>query len=59
MRPGHVAREALDAATAGDLVPFERLVDVLAEPFGERPGLERYAGPAPPDFGEYVTFCGT
>jgi uncharacterized protein YdiU (UPF0061 family) len=55
----HLVEEALDAATAGDLAPFERLVDVLAEPFGERPGLERYAAPAPPDFGEYVTFCGT
>jgi len=55
----HLVEEALAAATAGDLAPFERLVDVLAEPFRERPGLERYAAPAPPDFGEYVTFCGT
>jgi protein adenylyltransferase len=55
----HLVEEALDAATAGDLVPFQRLVGVLADPFRERPGLERYAGPAPADFGEYVTFCGT
>jgi uncharacterized protein YdiU (UPF0061 family) len=55
----HLVEEALDAATAGDLAPLRRLVDVLAEPFRERPGLERYARPAPPDFGEYVTFCGT
>jgi uncharacterized protein YdiU (UPF0061 family) len=55
----HLVEEALGAATAGDLAPFERLVGVLAEPFRERPGLERYAAPAPPDFGEYVTFCGT
>jgi uncharacterized protein YdiU (UPF0061 family) len=55
----HLVEEALDAATAGDLAPFERLVDVLAEPFRERPGLQRYAAPAPPDFGAYVTFCGT
>jgi len=55
----HLVEEALDAATAGDLAPLQRLVDVLAEPLRERPGLERYARPAPPDFGEYVTFCGT
>ncbi len=56
----HLVEEALEAATAGDLVPFERLVDVLSHPFEERPGLGRYAGPAPADFGDdYRTFCGT
>jgi len=55
----HLVEEALDAATAGDLEPFERLVDVLARPFDERPGLERYAEPAPAAFGDYQTFCGT
>ena len=55
----HLVEEALDAATAGDLGPFRRLVDVLANPYTERPGLERYAGPAPADFGSYRTFCGT
>jgi uncharacterized protein YdiU (UPF0061 family) len=56
----HLVEEALAAATDGDLEPFRRLIDVLARPFHERPGLERYAGPAPPDFGAgYRTFCGT
>ncbi len=55
----HHVEDALDAATAGDLGPFRRLLDVLAQPFNERPGLERYAAPAPPSFGEYRTFCGT
>ena len=55
----HHVEEALSAATAGDLEPFRRLLDVLSRPFDERPGLERYAAPAPPSFGEYVTFCGT
>jgi uncharacterized protein YdiU (UPF0061 family) len=55
----HLVEEALQAATAGDLDPFERLLDVLARPFDERPGLERYARPAPPSFGRYRTFCGT
>ncbi|MEA2234699.1 MAG: serine/tyrosine/threonine adenylyltransferase [Solirubrobacteraceae bacterium] len=55
----HHVEEALAAATAGDLGPFRRLLDVLAQPFHERPGLEPYTGPAPPSFGAYRTFCGT
>ena len=55
----HLVEEALDAATAGDLDPFNRLLDVLARPFVERPGLEAYAAPAPASFGRYRTFCGT
>ena len=55
----HLVEEALDAATAGDLGPLERLLDVVTRPYDERPGLERYASPAPADFGPYRTFCGT
>ena len=56
----HLVEEALAAATAGDLAPFERLVEVVIAPFEERPGLERYAAGAPEDFGAtYRTFCGT
>jgi uncharacterized protein YdiU (UPF0061 family) len=55
----HLVEEALAAATAGDLGPFEMLVDVVTRPFDERPGLERYAEPAPEHFGPYRTFCGT
>jgi uncharacterized protein YdiU (UPF0061 family) len=55
----HKVEEALAAATAGDLKPFRRLVEVLARPFDERPGLESYAAPAPESFGPYRTFCGT
>jgi uncharacterized protein YdiU (UPF0061 family) len=55
----HLVEEALAAATAGDLSPFNRLVDVLARPFEERPGLEVFATPGPPSFGAYQTFCGT
>jgi uncharacterized protein YdiU (UPF0061 family) len=44
---------------SGDLQPFERLLDVLAQPFDERPGLERFAAPAPPNGACYRTFCGT
>jgi uncharacterized protein YdiU (UPF0061 family) len=55
----HLVEEALDAATAGDLGPLTSLLDAVSTPFVERPGLERYAAPAPQDFGAYRTFCGT
>jgi uncharacterized protein YdiU (UPF0061 family) len=55
----HVVEEALAAGTAGDMAPFHRLVEVLTSPFVERPGLERYAEPAPPGCGPHVTYCGT
>ncbi len=55
----HLVEEALAAATAGDLGPFQRLLDVLARPFDERRGLETYAAPAPASDGSYQTFCGT
>jgi uncharacterized protein YdiU (UPF0061 family) len=55
----HKVEEALAAAVGGDLQPFVRLLDVLARPFEERPGLEPYAEPAPLSDGGYRTFCGT
>ena len=55
----HLVEEALTAATAGDLHPLVRLLDAVTAPYDERPGLERYASPAPEDFGAYQTFCGT
>jgi uncharacterized protein YdiU (UPF0061 family) len=54
-----LVEEALAAATAGDLDPLSRLLDAVTAPFDERPGHERYAGPAPDEFGPYRTFCGT
>jgi uncharacterized protein YdiU (UPF0061 family) len=55
----HLVEAALAAATGGDLAPLEQLLDAVATPYDERPGLERYAAPAPQDFGAYRTFCGT
>ncbi len=55
----HLVEETLTAATAGDVAPLQQLLRVLAAPYDERPGLERYAAPAPEDFGAYRTFCGT
>ncbi|GAB3019480.1 UPF0061 protein [Nocardioides flavus (ex Wang et al. 2016)] len=55
----HLVEEALAAATDGDLAPFERLLAVVTAPYDQRPGLERYAEPAPDSFAGYQTFCGT
>ncbi|HJE91609.1 MAG TPA: YdiU family protein [Dietzia timorensis] len=55
----HLVEEALDAATGGDLAPFGTLLDAVTSPFTERAGFERYAQPAPEDFGPYTTYCGT
>lgn len=59
MPRNHLVEEALTAATAGDLAPVGRLLEAVSSPYQERPGLERYASPAPEDFGNYRTFCGT
>jgi uncharacterized protein YdiU (UPF0061 family) len=55
----HLVEQALAAASDGDLDPLEQLLDAVATPYDERPGLERYAAAAPKDFGTYRTFCGT
>lgn len=55
----HLVEEVLGAAVAGDLNPFRELFDVLRSPYTPKQGRERYAAPAPPDFGPYRTFCGT
>jgi len=34
-------------------------METVAFPYDERPGLERYAAPAPESFGPYRKFCGT
>jgi uncharacterized protein YdiU (UPF0061 family) len=55
----HLVEEALGAATGGDLGPLGRLLEAVTLPFQHRPGLERFAAPAPEGFGTYRTFCGT
>lgn len=55
----HLVEEALEAATDGDLTPFHQLLAAVTDPYVQRPGLARYAAPAPQDFGPYRTFCGT
>jgi uncharacterized protein YdiU (UPF0061 family) len=56
----HLLEEALAAGAAGDMEPFDRLLAVISSPYDERPGFERYAEPAPDEFGRcFQTFCGT
>ncbi|OLT15624.1 hypothetical protein BJF80_09540 [Serinicoccus sp. CUA-874] len=55
----HLVEEALAAGSDGDLGPMVRLLGAVTDPYRERPGLERYAEPAPADFGRYRTYCGT
>jgi uncharacterized protein YdiU (UPF0061 family) len=55
----HLVEAALDAATAGDLTLLDQLLEVVRNPYVERPGTDRYALPAPQEFGPHRTFCGT
>ncbi len=57
----HRVEEALAAASdEGDLVPFERLLDALGQPYDEAGDLSPYAEPAPAAVTAcYRTFCGT
>jgi len=56
----HKVEEAIQAAEAeSNFAPFEKLVEVLANPFEEREGLDEFEEPAPDSFPPYKTFCGT
>lgn len=56
----HQVEAALNAAVQhGDHGPFEKLLDVLARPFEERSGLERFVLPPSPEERVLATFCGT
>lgn len=55
----HKVNQALDAAVAGDLGPFEVLLNVLATPFKEPPETGGFTLPPKPDERVYQTFCGT
>jgi uncharacterized protein YdiU (UPF0061 family) len=55
----HRIEQAIQAAVAGDLGPFETLMAALAHPFDDDPAFAAYTDP--PAEGEHVThtFCGT
>jgi uncharacterized protein YdiU (UPF0061 family) len=55
----HLVEEALAAAVAGDLVPLERLVAAVRQPFLATPENARYRQPPTPGGACYRTFCGT
>jgi len=55
----HRVEAALAAATAGDMAPTRRLLAALARPYEADPEFTDLTGPAPADFGPYVTYCGT
>jgi uncharacterized protein YdiU (UPF0061 family) len=56
----HRVEAALNAAVERqDYAPFEELLEVLANPFSEQPGRERYGEPARPQERVQWTFCGT
>jgi uncharacterized protein YdiU (UPF0061 family) len=57
----HQVEAALEAASdAGDLGPFEALLNALRRPFEEDPAQARFAEPASQEFmSAFRTFCGT
>src|SRR5262245_215690 len=56
----HRVEMALAAAVEhGDYAPFEELLQVLAQPFVERPEFAAYAEPPQPEQRVCQTFCGT
>ncbi len=56
----HLVEEAIAAAVRReDFQPFEDLVAVLARPFDDQPGRERYTLPPKPEEVVKQTFCGT
>lgn len=55
----HLVEAALTAAEAGDMTPWDELLEVVRNPHAVRAGWEAFAEPAPADSGHYTTFCGT
>lgn len=55
----HKVEEALSAAVQGDLMPYSKLLEVVTNPFVERPEWSDYAQPAPAGSPPCITFCGT
>ncbi|MFO0120777.1 MAG: protein adenylyltransferase SelO [Burkholderiales bacterium] len=57
----HWVEDALKAASEeGRMVPFERLLEALRDPFSDAPGYDRFAQPAAREVTAcYRTFCGT
>ena len=52
--PGRLA-----AAAAGEMDPFEKLLDAVTHPFDDTPANRPYRDGPPSGCGPYRTFCGT
>jgi uncharacterized protein YdiU (UPF0061 family) len=55
----HRVEEAIAAATAGDLGPFEDLLAVVSRPYEDQPEHAAWAAPPQPHEVVHQTFCGT
>lgn len=55
----HQVEAALQAATNGDMQPFQRLLAILQRPYERQPDAAEYTQPAPSTNEKYKTFCGT
>lgn len=56
----HRVEAALDAATQnGDMEPFNRLLQLVQQPFDAHPGFEAWQRPPQPEERVLATFCGT
>jgi len=55
----HRVEAALEAANQGDFAPFEKLHEVLSNPFTEQPEHAEYETPPTDDERVLATFCGT
>ncbi|MEQ9055199.1 MAG: protein adenylyltransferase SelO family protein, partial [Roseovarius confluentis] len=55
----HRVEQMIAAAVAGDMAPFHRLCEVLAEPYRSRSNAADLARPPEPSEAVQQTFCGT
>ncbi len=55
----HRIEEMIQAAVAGDMAPFDRLMTVLAHPYDDQPDADDLARPPLPGQEVQATFCGT
>lgn len=55
----HLVDEVLGTAETGDYQPFHELLDAVTSPFDHRAEFSRFAYPAPEEFGQFITYCGT
>lgn len=55
----HLVEAAIEAATAGNLQPFERLRTALSHPYDDQPTFSDLTAPPGDEQWGYRTFCGT